>query len=53
MANWILGGVMVVVGLLGLFMASSAGDGIIYATGLVLFAFCVLFIFGLIRRNVG
>lgn len=51
--TWILGGVMAVVALLGLGLASGAADDVIYGTGLGLFAFGVLFIFFLIHRNVG
>jgi hypothetical protein len=50
---WILGGAMAVLGLFGLFLASAAHDRVIYGTGLALFAFGVLFIFGLIHRYVG
>jgi hypothetical protein len=50
---WVLGGVMVVLALLGLALASHAKDEVFYGTGLGLFAFCVLFVFFLISRNVG
>ena len=50
---WILGGVMALVALLGLGLASGAADDVIYGTVLGLFAFGVLFIFFLIHRNVG
>lgn len=46
---WILGAVMGLIALLGLFLASRAQDDIFYATGLGLFVFGVLFIFALIR----
>jgi UDP-N-acetylmuramyl pentapeptide phosphotransferase/UDP-N-acetylglucosamine-1-phosphate transferase len=48
-----LGGVIGVIALLGLFVAAGAQDGVFYATGLGLFIFCVLFIFGMIHRQVG
>ena len=51
--SWILGGAMALFGLLGLFLASAAQDDVIYGTGLALFLFGVLFIFGLIHRHVG
>lgn len=51
--TWIIGGVVGLLGLLGLFLASGAGDGAIYLFGLLLFGFAVLFAFSLIRRNVG
>jgi hypothetical protein len=50
---WILGGVMALVALLGLGLASGAADDVIYGTGLGLFVFGVLFIFFLIHRNIG
>lgn len=50
---WILGAVVGVLSLFGLFLASAAEDRVIYGTGLVLFLFGVLFIFGLIHRYVG
>jgi hypothetical protein len=50
---WILGGVMALLGLVGLFVASRAEDDVFYGTGLALFLFGVLFIFGLIHRHVG
>jgi hypothetical protein len=52
-APWVLGGVMALLALLGLGLASRAEDDVLYGTGLGLFAFCVLFIFYLIHRNVG
>lgn len=51
--TWILGGVMGLLALVGLGLASRAADDVIYGTGLGLFAFGVLFIFFLIHRNVG
>jgi hypothetical protein len=53
MGSFVLGGVMGVLALLGLFVASGAKDGVFYATGLGLFLFCVLFIFVMIHRQVG
>jgi hypothetical protein len=50
---WVLGGPMALLALLGLGLASRAHDDLLYGTGLGLFAFCVLFIFYLIHRNVG
>lgn len=50
---WVLGGVMALLALLGLGLASRAEDDVLYGTGLGLFAFGVLFIFFLIHRNVG
>jgi hypothetical protein len=50
---WIVGGVMALLALLGLGLASGAADDVIYGTGLGLFAFGVLFIFFLIHRHVG
>jgi hypothetical protein len=50
---WVLGGVMALLALHGLGIASRAEDDVLYSTGLGLFVFCVLFIFYLIHRNVG
>jgi hypothetical protein len=50
---WILGGVMALLALLGLGLASRAEDDVLYGTGLGLFGFGILFIFFLIQRNVG
>lgn len=50
---WVLGGVMALLSLLGLVLASAAEDTVFYGTGLALFVFGVLFIFGLIHRYVG
>jgi hypothetical protein len=51
--SWLLGGAMGVLSLCGLFLASVAEDQVFYGTGLALFVFGVLFIFGLIQRHVG
>jgi hypothetical protein len=51
--SFVLGGVMGLLALLGLFVAAGARDGVFYATGLGLFVFCVLFIFVMIHRQVG
>ena len=53
MASLVLGGVMGVLALLGLFVASGAEDDVFYFTGLGLFVFCVLFIFVMIHQQVG
>lgn len=50
---WVLGTVMGLLSLIGLALASAAEDTVFYGTGLVLFVFGVLFIFGLISRHVG
>jgi hypothetical protein len=51
--SFVLGGVMAVLALLGLFLAAGAEDDVFYYTGIGLFVFCVLFIFGMIHRQVG
>jgi hypothetical protein len=53
MGSFVLGGVMAVLALMSLFVASAAKDGVFYTTGLGLFLFCVLFIFVMIHRLVG
>jgi hypothetical protein len=50
---WILGALLALLSLLGLFMASGAKDELFYGVGLAFFLFGVLFIFGLIRKYVG
>lgn len=50
---WVLGGLMALLALLGLGIASRAEDDVLYGTGLGVFVFGVLFIFYLIHRNVG
>ena len=52
-APWLLGAAMGLLGLIGLGLASAAEDGVFYGTGLALFLFGVLFVFGLINRSVG
>lgn len=53
MGSLVLGGVLGVVGLIGLFVASGAGEGLWYGAGLGLFVLCVLCIFVLIHQRVG
>ena len=50
---WILGALLALVSLVGLFMASGAKDGLFQGVGFTFFLFGVLFIFGLIRKYVG
>ena len=53
MGSLVLGGVLGVVGLVGLFLASAAQHGMLYGAGLGLFLLCVLVIFVLIHQRVG
>ena len=53
LSTWILGAVMGLISLMGLIMASAAVDRAFYYTGLLFFAFGVLFIFALIGRSGG
>ena len=50
---WALGIVMALLALLGLVMASAAVDPIFYVTGLLFSAFGILFVFVLIKQNMG
>jgi hypothetical protein len=50
LASWLVGAAVAAVGLLGLFLASRALDPALMLFGLMLFAFAILFDFGLIRR---
>jgi hypothetical protein len=52
-ANWIIGGAIAVMGLVGLFLAARGLDDGVYLFGLGLFAFAILFLFSLIARTVG
>jgi hypothetical protein len=53
MGNWIYGGLLGLLAFLGLLLASRAQDAAFEWTGLALFAFAVLLIFGLVHRNTG
>jgi hypothetical protein len=53
MGAFIVGAIMGVISLLGLFLASRAVDGMFYVFGLLLFLFGVLFIFTLIAKHTG
>jgi hypothetical protein len=48
--RWITNGIVGVIGILGLFVASRATDDIFYAMGLIVFVIAVAFIFYSIRR---
>jgi len=50
---WVLGGVMALLAIVGLFLAANARDEVFYLTGLLLFLFGVLFDFALIGRHAG
>lgn len=49
MSHWIMGGFAILLGLVGLFMASAARDGGILAFGLALALFGVLFAWWMIK----
>jgi hypothetical protein len=51
--KWIFGGIMALLSLIGLLMASRAIDATFYWTGLAFFLFGVLAIFGLIGKAYG
>jgi O-antigen ligase len=48
--SWIIGGLVALAGLIGLFLAADAVDRGIYVFGLGLFAFAVLFVFSQIKH---
>ncbi len=50
---WIVGAIVVVLGVLGLFLSAYADDGVMHFTGLLIAGFAVLFVFGLIGGNAG
>ena len=49
--TWIANGIVGVIGILGLFVASRATDSTFYSLGLIVFALAVAFIFYSIRRG--
>lgn len=49
--NWLLGAVSVALGTGALFAAAQTGHGVGYYVGLAMFAFCVLFVFILIKTS--
>jgi hypothetical protein len=53
MGQFILGVIMGVISLIGLFLASRAVDGMFYVFGLLLFLFGLIFIFTLITKHTG
>jgi hypothetical protein len=53
MSQWIFAGIMGLLSLFGLFLASRAHDQMLSVAGFLLFAFGVGFIFWLIAKNTG
>ena len=51
LVNWLLGGVLCIVGFAGLFLAAKGGSQDAYAFGLVLFALCLLCLGVLVRST--
>ena len=51
--KWIMGGLMALMAILGLLMASRAQDSVFYFVGLLFFIFGVVFNFSLIGRYAG
>lgn len=51
MSDRIIGGLMVFLGLLGLYLAAGATDEAMYIFGLSLFGFACVFIIGQVRRH--
>jgi hypothetical protein len=49
--NWILGGFVAILGLVGLSFAAHAVDGAIYYAGLMVFVFAVLFIMAQLKYH--
>lgn len=50
LGKWIIGGVMGLLALLGLYLAAHAVDAVFYWFGLGLTAFALVFVFGLMKR---
>ncbi len=53
MASWVLGALMGLLSVFGLFIASRAADALFAFFGWLLFLFGVVMIFALITQNVG
>jgi hypothetical protein len=53
MEAFVTGALMGIIAVIGLFLASRAHDPMFYAFGLLLFAFGLIFVFGLIHRHTG
>ena len=51
MGDWIIGVMMAVFGLIGLFLFGRAADGEMAVFGASLAAFSLIFVFGLIKQN--
>jgi hypothetical protein len=51
--SWVLGAVVGLVGMIGLFLASRADDATLYWVGMLIFLFAVLFVFNLIVAHTG
>jgi hypothetical protein len=51
--KWVLGALVGLLGLVGLFAASRAHDGEMYLFGLIFFAAAIVFVFGLIGSHTG
>jgi len=50
---WIVGAMVVALGVIGLYLSAYADDGVMHATGLLIAGFSVLFVFGLIGSHAG
>lgn len=51
--KWVLGGLVSLLGLVSLFVASRAHDRDMYLFGLIFFAATIIFVFSLIRSHTG
>jgi hypothetical protein len=49
--KWIVGGLVGVVGIFGLFLAANAGDRGVYVFGLGLAAFAIIYVFGQMKQG--
>ena len=49
LGNWVMGAVMAVMAVAGLFVAAKAGHGVAYYGGLLFFLFALAFVFLLIK----
>lgn len=49
--NWVVGGIVAAVGIIGLFLAANAADGGFYLFGLALAGFSVVYIRALIKQG--
>jgi hypothetical protein len=51
MGKWIVGGIVSLLGLIGLFLSANAKDNGIYLFGFAIAAFAIVYVFGAIKQS--